>query len=82
MPTPAAIAAAAVKRIMFIVRVPPQTFTTLVTSCVVGYAENPPTANATLPACRKKILKILSLYVTRSYCEDCAEANAPIREPT
>jgi hypothetical protein len=40
IPTPAAIAAAAVKRFRFIVRMPPQTFTTLVTSCLVGYAEN------------------------------------------
>ena len=38
IPTLAAIVAAAVKRLMFIVRVPPQTFTTLVANCLVGYA--------------------------------------------
>ena len=39
MPTPAAIAAAANNCFRFIVRVPPQTFTTLFTSCLAGYAE-------------------------------------------
>jgi hypothetical protein len=38
MPTPAAIAAAAATRFRFMVRVPPQTVTTLVTSCLAGYA--------------------------------------------
>ncbi|MDT5409707.1 MAG: hypothetical protein QOG14_1927 [Mycobacterium sp.] len=38
--TPAAIIAAAVKCCEFILRVPPRTRTTLVTSCLVGYAEN------------------------------------------
>jgi hypothetical protein len=38
-PTPATIAAAAVKCFTSIMRVPPQTLTTLVTSCLVGYAE-------------------------------------------
>jgi len=38
MPTPAAIAAAAVKRFRFTLRVPPRTYTTLVTSCLVGYS--------------------------------------------
>ena len=38
--TPAAITAAEVKCFGFIVRVPPQARTTLVTSCLVGYAEN------------------------------------------
>src|ERR1700738_2495310 len=38
--TPAAITAAAVKCFGFIVRVPPRTHTTLVTSSLVGYAEN------------------------------------------
>ena len=38
-PTPAAIAAAAAMCFMFILRVSPQTFTTLVTSCLVGSAE-------------------------------------------
>ena len=38
--TPAAITVAAVKCFGFIVRVPPQARTTLVTSCLVGYAEN------------------------------------------
>jgi hypothetical protein len=37
--TPAAITAAEVKCFGFIVRVPPQARTTLVTSCLVGYAE-------------------------------------------
>jgi hypothetical protein len=41
MPTPAAIAATAAARFRFMVRVPPQTFTTLVTSCLAGYAEIP-----------------------------------------
>lgn len=39
MPTPAAIAATANNCFRFIVRVPPQTFTTLFTSCLAGYAE-------------------------------------------
>jgi hypothetical protein len=41
MPMPAAIAAAAAKLFSFILRVPPQTYTTLVASCLVGYAEKP-----------------------------------------
>jgi len=53
--TPAAITAAAVKCFGFIVRVPPQARTTLVTSCLVGYAE---------------IVKNPSLYTIRTYCED------------
>jgi hypothetical protein len=40
MPTPAAIAAAAAMRLKFMLRVPPQTVTTLVTRCLAGYAEN------------------------------------------
>jgi hypothetical protein len=40
IPTPAAIAAAADNRFRFIVRVPPRTRITLVTRCLVGYAEN------------------------------------------
>ena len=40
MPTPTAIAAAAATRLKFMVRAPPQTVTTLVTSCLAGYAEN------------------------------------------
>src|SRR5258708_4795088 len=39
MPTPAAIAAAAATRFRFMLRVPPQTSTTLVASYLVGYAE-------------------------------------------
>jgi hypothetical protein len=40
MPTPAAIAAAAAMRLKFMVRVPPQTVTTLVTSCLAGLRGN------------------------------------------
>jgi hypothetical protein len=62
--TPAAITAAEVKCFGFIVRVPPQTRTTLVTSCLVGYAE---------------IVKNPSLYMTRTYCEDCTNRNPQVR---
>jgi hypothetical protein len=41
MPTPTTIAAAAPVRFRFMMRVPPQTVTTLVTSCLAGYAEKP-----------------------------------------
>jgi hypothetical protein len=40
MPTPAAIAAAAVNRFIFIFACASPDITTLVTSCLVGYAEN------------------------------------------
>jgi hypothetical protein len=40
VPIAAAIAAAAATRFRFIVGVPPRTVTTLVTSCLAGYAEN------------------------------------------
>jgi hypothetical protein len=39
MPTAAAITAAAARNFRFMVRAPPQTFTKLVTSCLIGYAE-------------------------------------------
>jgi hypothetical protein len=39
MATPAAITAAAARNFRFMVRAPPQTFTKLVTNCLVGYAE-------------------------------------------
>ena len=82
MPTPAPIAAAANNRLRFILRVPPQTFTTLVTSCLVGYAENHQQRPQRYRLAVIKIVKILSIYVACSYCEDYAEANAQIREPT
>jgi hypothetical protein len=82
MPTPAAMAAAAANRFIFIVRVPPQTHTTLVTSCLVGYAENHQQRRRRYRLAVIKIVKYLIVYVPSTYCEDRAEGNAQIREPT
>jgi hypothetical protein len=76
--TPAAITAAAVKCFGFIVRVPPRTRTTLVASCLVGYAED---HQQRTPRCRlaELIVKNPSLYMTRIYCEDCSKRNSQVR---
>ena len=76
MPTPAAITAAEIKCFGFIVRVPPQARTTLVTSCLVGYAK---TTNSERVATGAKIVKNPSLYMIRTYCEDRTKRNPQVR---
>ena len=76
--TPAAITAAAVKCFGFIVRVPPRTRTTLVASCLVGYAED---HQQRTRRCRlaESIVKNPSLYVMRTYCEDRTKRYPQVR---
>jgi hypothetical protein len=77
--TPAAIIAAAVKCCEFILRVPPRTRTTLVTSCLVGYAENHQQRTLRYRLAVNELFKKPSLDVMRTYCEDRTKRNPQVR---